>query len=93
MTKMDDIKASVEKYVTPDVERAYEIDGKLYEGKIITQEEQDFFDKVVGDLFLKSLDKSNTDFPFGVRLWLLYTVKNLSQEWNEANNRGYRYED
>ena len=59
-------------YDSPDFQRAYDIHGKHYEGKDVTDDEQEFFEK-----YLKDLLESHKDggLPFGVTIWVMYAVK------------------
>jgi hypothetical protein len=80
--------SNLEAFVTPEVELAYELHGKVYEGKSLTEAEQAFYDKIVGGIYLQLTgdDKSLSDaVPFSVRIWLIYATKYVSHDWKEKN--------
>ena len=63
-----------------DVQRAYEIHGKMYEGEEVSDEEQKFYDKTVSYLFKLAMDTEVDRLGFGLRIWLIYASKYV-KEW------------
>jgi hypothetical protein len=88
MPRKDAWEIRLENFMTPEIELAYELHGKVYEGKSLTEAEQAFYDKCVGALYLQltSEDKSvSEEVPFGVRIWLIYATKYVSHDWKLEN--------